>query len=157
MIRLDWFLQGPQFPIKRGVKQGDVLSPLLFNAGLEHAMKKWELRVQHCGLHCGPNELFTNVRYGDDLMLYARSDTDLASRMECLVEEFAAAGLNLNTSKTKILTTESLKEPMFLAIGGDRIEVLHREQNHNYVGKDDLGTFGKGPWWIYNIGVRSLG
>ena len=61
-------------------------------------------------------------------MLYARSDTDLASMVECLVEELAAVGLNLNTSKTKILT--SLKEPIFLAIGGDRIEVLHGEQNH---------------------------
>ena len=47
----------------------------------------------------------------------------------------AAVGLNLNTSKTKILTTESLKEPMFLAIGGDRIEVLHGEQNHKYLSK----------------------
>ena len=60
---------------------------------------------------------------------------DLASMVECLVEELAAAGLYLNTSKAKILTTESLKEPMFLAIGGDRIEVLRGEQNHTYVGK----------------------
>ena len=126
-------VQGRQFPIKRGVKQGDVLSPLLFNAGLEHAMRKWKLRIQHCGLHCGHNELLLNVRYADDLMLYARSDTDLASMVECLVEELAAVGLTLNTSKTKILTTESLKEPMFLAIGGDRIEVLHGEQNHKYL------------------------
>ena len=104
-------VQGRQFPIKRGVKQGDVLSPLLFNAGLEHAMRKWKLRIQHCGLHCGHNELLTNVRYADDLMLYARSDTDLANMVECLVEELAAVGLTLNTSKTKILTTENLKEP----------------------------------------------
>ena len=85
-------VQGRQFPIKRGVKQGDVLSPLLFNAGLEHAMRKWKLRIQHCGLHCGHNELLTNVRYADDLMLYARSDTDLASMVERLVEELAAVG-----------------------------------------------------------------
>ena len=81
------------------MKQGGVLSPLLFNAGLEHAMRKWKLRIQHCGLHCGHNELLTNVRYADDLMLYARSDTDLASMVECLVEELAAVGSNLNTSK----------------------------------------------------------
>ena len=101
--------------------------------------------------------MLTNVRYADDLMLYARSDTDLASMMECLVEELAAVGLNLNTSKTKILTTESLKEPMFLVIGGDRIEVLHGEQNHKYLGKKLSGDLRKRAWWIYNIGVRSLG
>ena len=94
-------VQGRQFPIKRGVKQGEVLSPLLSNACLEHAMRKWKLRIQHCGLHCGQNELLTNVRYADDWLLYAKVDTDLASMMEYLVEELAAAGLNLNTYKTK--------------------------------------------------------
>ena len=72
-------VQGKQFPIKRGVKQGDILSPLLFNNGLEHAMRKWKRHVQHCGLHCGDDELSTNVRYADDLMLYARSDSDFAT------------------------------------------------------------------------------
>ena len=44
-------------------------------------------------------------------------------------------GSNLNTSIPKILTTESLKEPMFLGTGGDKIEVLHGEQSHTYLGK----------------------
>ena len=136
-------VQGQTFPIKRGVKQGDVLSPLLFNAGLEYAMRKWKLRVQHCGLHCADDELLTNVRYADDLMLYARSDTDLASMVESLVEELAALGLHLNTSKTKILTTQNLKEPMFLDIGSDMIEVLHEGQNHKYLGKKLSGDLRK--------------
>ena len=46
-------VQGKQFPIKCSVKEGDVVSPLLFNVGLEHAMKKRKFRVQHCGPHCG--------------------------------------------------------------------------------------------------------
>ena len=44
-------------------------------------------------------------------------------------------GSNLNTSIPKILTTESLKEPMFLGTGGDKIEVLRGEQSHTYLGK----------------------
>ena len=128
--------QGRQFPIKRGMKQGDVLRPLLFNAGLEYAMRNRKLRVQHCGLHYADHELSTNVRYADDLMLYAKSDIDLASMVESLVEESAAVGLHLNTSKTKVLTTQNLKEPVFLAIGGDMIEVLHEGQNHKYFGKN---------------------
>ena len=31
-----------KFTIERGVKQSHVISPILFNAGLEHAMQKWE-------------------------------------------------------------------------------------------------------------------
>ena len=46
-------VQGRQFPIKRRVKQRDVLSPLLFNAGMEYAMQKLHFPVQHCGLHGG--------------------------------------------------------------------------------------------------------
>ena len=87
-------------------------------------MKTWKLRVQDCRLHCVDNDLLTNVRYADDVMLYAKSDTHFASMVVCLVEELAAFGSNLNTSMTNILTTENLKAPMFLAIGGDRIEVL---------------------------------
>ena len=40
---------GKTFLIQRGVKEGDVTSPLLFNAGLEHAMRRWALRLRHCG------------------------------------------------------------------------------------------------------------
>ena len=53
------------------------------------------------------NELLTNVRYADDLMLYARRQEvtlilhDLATMVECLVEELAPVGLSLNVSKTK--------------------------------------------------------
>ena len=97
--------------------------------------KNWKLRVQHCGRHCGDDELLTNVRYADELVLYARSDTDLAIMVECLAEELAAVGLNLNTSRTKILTTENLNEPMVLDIGGDMVEVLHGGQNEKYLGK----------------------
>ena len=68
-------------------------------------------------------------------MLYARSDSDLATLVERLIEELAVVGSNLNTSRTKILTTENLNEPMFLHIGGYTIEVLHGRQNHTYLGK----------------------
>ena len=94
---------------------------------LEHAMRKRKLRVQHCGPHCGDDELLTNVRYADDLMPYARSDLHLATMVDCLVEELAAVGLNLATSTT------NLNEPMFLNISGDMIEIRHGEQNHKYL------------------------
>ena len=79
---------------------------LLFNTGLENAMTKWKLCVQHCRSHCGDDdddddELLTNSHYVDDLMLYARTCTDHASMIESLVEEVAAVGLQLNTSNTK--------------------------------------------------------
>ena len=39
-----------RFEIQRGVKQGDVLSPLLFNAGVEAALRVWKNRVRGKGV-----------------------------------------------------------------------------------------------------------
>ena len=47
---------------------------------------------------------------------------NIADLVECLAEELAAIGSTLSTSKTQILTTKDLNEPMFLHIGGDMIE-----------------------------------
>ena len=57
VLQSDGDVNGKTFPIQRGVKQGDVISPFLFNAGLEHAMRKWKLRLQHCGFDLGNGEI----------------------------------------------------------------------------------------------------
>eukprot|EP00438_Fugacium_kawagutii_P018256 Skav220448 [mRNA] locus=scaffold254:156771:157196:+ [translate_table: standard] len=65
------------FDITRGVKQGDVLSPMLFNSGLEHAMRKWKQSLQSHGLHVGAVDKLTKIRYADDLLLFAKSWREL--------------------------------------------------------------------------------
>ena len=62
---------GKTLPIERVVTEGDVISPLLFNASVEHAMRKWKLRLQHYGFDLGNGENLTYVIYSDELMLYA--------------------------------------------------------------------------------------
>ena len=129
-------VNGKTFPIQCGVKQGDVISPLLFNAGLEYAMRKLKLRLQHCGFDLGNGEILTNGRYAGDLMLYAKHCDDLVFMMEIVIEELSALGPHLNTSKTKILTTTALTDRMFLDVGGDMIEVVHGQDTNKYLGKN---------------------
>ena len=71
-----------RFRITRGVKQGDVLSPLLFNAGLEAAIQSWKSRIADCGIHVGHTERLTNIRFADDLMVYSKSSSELAYMLE---------------------------------------------------------------------------
>ena len=65
------------FPIRRGVKQGDVISPLLFNAGLEHAIRMWKAHLLDLSINIGSTANLTDVRFADDLMLYAKSWREL--------------------------------------------------------------------------------
>ena len=133
--------QNGQFDITRGVKQGDVLSPMLFNAGLEIAIRRWKQMLTTegvlIGAGCDDNRL-TNVRFADDLVLYANSAEELARMLDLLAEELAKVGLTLNAKKSKIFTTCSdhvnSDVPIFLDAAGDFIEVARAADLHKYLG-----------------------
>ena len=48
------------FDIQRGVKQGDILSPMLFNAALECALRKWKGKCEHHGIAMAYHERLTS-------------------------------------------------------------------------------------------------
>lgn len=123
------------FDILRGVKQGDIISSMLFNAGLEEAFQCWKRCLSTHGflLEVGKERL-TNTRYADDVMIYAKSLEELVHMTEFLVEELLKVGLYLNGAKTKILTT-SLVEYDFLDIGGDMVEIINGSSKHKYLGR----------------------
>ena len=112
------------FDIQRGVKQGDILSPLLFNSGLEAALRRWKSKIAGSGVPIDSGDKLTNTRYADDLMLFARSCEELTNMAEHLREELARVGLQLNAAKTKILTTESDNSQLLIEVAGDFVEVV---------------------------------
>ena len=129
-----------RFYIQRGVKQGDVLSPLLFNAGLEAAVRKWKLRVANSGILIDGGERLTNIRYADDLLIFATSGEELCRMTEILQEELASVGLQLNASKTKALTLEMSDIPRYFEVSGDFVEVVGPEKAHKYLGRKLSGN-----------------
>ena len=58
-------------------------------------MRKWKAKLVHHGVQLGHVSRLTNIRYGDDLMLFATSSNDLIYMLEVLIPEFAACGLQL--------------------------------------------------------------
>ena len=91
---------GSYFQIQRGVKQGDVISPMLFNAGLEKAMRSWKQRLTNHGILVSANSpRLTNTRYADDIMLYGKSLSEVQTMISWLIEELQIVGLQVNTSK----------------------------------------------------------
>ena len=129
-----------RFGIKRGVRQGDVLSPLLFNAVLEFAMRKWKAKlVGGSGFALHPNkecERLTNIRYADDIIMFAKTLDEAQHMIELLVEVFAECGLELNAKKTKILSTTTTEtQQVALIIEYGAVDIVPKSSTHKYLGR----------------------
>ena len=101
MEQRDWFQIG------KGVGQGCILSPCLFNVYAEYIMRNAGLNEAQARLKIAGRNI-NNLRYADDLTLLAESSEELKSLWMLVNEESEKAGLNLNIQKTKIMASGSI-------------------------------------------------
>ena len=94
----DWFQIG------KGVGQGCILSPCLFNFYAEYIMWNAGLDEAQAGIQIAKRN--TNyLRYADDTTLMAESEEEVKSLLMNVKEESEKAGLKLNFQKTKIIAS----------------------------------------------------
>ena len=89
---IDWF------KIKKGVKQGCLLSPCLFDLYTEHILGNAGLDELQAGIKIGGG-IINNLRYADDTTLMAESEEDLKRLLLKVKEESERASLRLNNKK----------------------------------------------------------
>ena len=94
----DWFQIG------KGVCQGCILSPCLFNLYAEHIMRNAGLEVAQAGITIARRNI-NNLRYADDTTLRAENEEELKSLLMKVREESEKVGLKLNIQKTKIMAS----------------------------------------------------
>jgi hypothetical protein len=86
-------------PIKNGLKQGDALSPLLFNFALEFAIRRVQAN-QECLKLNGTHQLLV---YADDVNILGGSVHAIKKNTKALVVASKEIGLEINAEKTKYM------------------------------------------------------
>ena len=92
------------FQIGKGVCQGCILSPCLFNLYAEYIMRNAGLEEAQAGIKIAGRNI-NNLRYADDITLTAESEEELKSLLMKVKEESEKVGLELNIQKTKIMAS----------------------------------------------------
>ena len=93
------------FQIGKGVHQGCILSPCLFNFYAEHIMKNAGLEEAQAGIKVAGRNI-NNLRYADDTTLVAESEEELKSLLMKVNVESEKVGLKLNIQKTRSMASD---------------------------------------------------
>lgn len=116
--------------IRRGVRQGCVLSPLLFNIYSE-AVISMALTDLEAGIKIN-GTIVNNLRYADDTVLMAASEQDLQEILNRVNEHSERAGLSINISKTKFMTVSNRPDwNPSISVAGKQLE---RVRQYKYLG-----------------------
>ena len=93
-----------RFQIGKGVRQGGILSPCLFNLYAEYIMRNAGLDEAQAVVKIARRNI-DNLRYADDTTLVAESEKELKSLLMKVKEESEKVGLKLSIQKTKIMAS----------------------------------------------------
>ena len=110
----DWFKIG------KGIRQGSILSPCLFNLCAEHIMRNAGLDESQAGIKIAERNT-NNLRYVDDITVMAESEEKLKSLLMKVKDEHEKAGLKLNIQKTKIVASSPITS---WQIDGETLETV---------------------------------
>ena len=110
----DWFQIG------KGVCQGCILSPCLFNLYAEYIMRNAGLEEAQAGIKIAGRDI-NNLRYADDTTFMAESEEELKTLLMKVKEESEKVGLQLNIQKTKITASSPITS---WQIDGETVETV---------------------------------
>ena len=127
------------------MEQGDTLSSFLFLVVMEAVLRKLKKRWQALNerrrgnyywmVIDSPNDVLSNLRFADDVLLIASSRADVAKMISDLAREAAKFGLEIHLGKTRILTNKGGKRPSHIKCYNHNVEVVAADSTEKYLGR----------------------
>jgi len=141
-VRVEQTMSEP-FEVSTGLKQGDLLSPTLFNLALEKALR--EMQIETTGITIGQQRIQV-LGFADDLNILENSLVETERAAQVLERAASKIGLKMNMDKTKIMELLGEKE--------DNTDmgslVFEKFSEFRYLG----AVLSKNNDWAREIGIR---
>ena len=116
----NWTWNNRLVPNRKGVYQGCILSPCLFNLYAEYIMRNAGLEEEQAGIKT-PGRNLNHLRYADDTTLMTESEEELKSLLMKVKVESEKVGLKLNIQTTKIMASGPITS---WEIDGETVETV---------------------------------
>ena len=136
------------FDIRKGSKQGDPMSSLLFNTVLQCSLKdeiqRWQ-KKKGMGIYLSDRDrdCLTNLRFADDMMLFATSKEQIRKMIYEFKKATEKVGLRIHPDKTKILCNQSTinsNTKRHIEVGEMSIEILSKNESVNIWARESRST-----------------
>ena len=119
------------FQIGKGVRQGCILSPCLFNLHAEYIMRNAGLDEAQAGIKIAGRNI-NNLRHADDITLMTESKDELKTFLMKVKEESETPGLKLSIQKAKIMASGPITS---WQMDGGTMESAHVPRLQNQCGQ----------------------
>lgn len=106
------------FPVTVGVRQGCILSPLMFLVVIDAVMHNVN-RNRRRGIRWGLIDRLEDLDFADDLCLLSEAHSEMQAKLGDLTKEAGKIGLAINIKKTKALRVNTEKKRTIYAQGGE--------------------------------------
>ena len=123
--------QSDKFPVTSGLRQGCVMSPLLFSLYINTLIDT--LKKHDCGIQCG-NDIIPGLLFADDTAMLAPDEEGLTRSLNCMVQWCAEWGVKINVAKCGIMHVRKKtmkRSNLKFVIDGEEVPVV---SSYKYLG-----------------------